>query len=648
MSAILGIYNLDNRPVELEHLGRMMDVLAHRGMDAVDTWIEGNVGLGQRLLWTTPESLLEKLPLSDRTENFVLIADARIDNREELIPQLALQDSPPQKVTDSDIILAAYQKWGDQCPAKLLGDFAFVIWDRRHQILFCARDPMGVKPLYYYRSDQTFIFASEIKALLTFPGVPCQINEAMVADYLSKILFCGRKEDSFYSGIQELRAAQSLTVTREDLKIQTYWAPDLSYELKLASDEEYVEAFKEIFINAVRVRMRSAFPIGSTLSGGLDSSSIVCTARQILRQQSDDTKIHTFSAVYPSLAEQYPKIDERPYMNAVINQGGLDAHMIRTDLVSPLVDLDKVCWHGEEPSPAPNLYLDWEMFKAAGEQNVRVLFTGIDGDTTITYGIQYLAELAASFRWLKLLDEGSAFAKITKRSRKDVIWRYGLRPVIPEPIVQLWRTLKGRPQEDVSQVWDVGLLNPDFAKRLNVQERVQSDLVQSLEGNKSVLSAREEHWAALNNGSVRYALQWLDKIATAFNLEARHPFCDRRLIEFCLALPSGQKLHKGWSRSIMRRAMEGILPPEVQWRVGKGDLSSNFKKRLLEDEKETLDQIILHDHHAIEPYVDIPALQAAYSRYRAAPLSRDEGVTDIFVAVNLAIWLKQSGASNTS
>jgi asparagine synthase (glutamine-hydrolysing) len=620
----------------------MMDALAHRGTDGVGTWLEESVGLGSRMLWTTPESLLEQLPLKDPTDNFVLVSDARIDNRTELIAQLSLGDRPADKVTDSDLILAAYQKWGDRCPAYLLGDFAFVIWDKRHQILFCARDPMGVKPLYYYHTDQVFLFASEIKALLTLPMVPRRLNESMVADYLAKILFSIRKEDSFYRDIQELRATQSLTVSRDKINIQTYWTPDLSKELNLASDQDYVEAFQEIFVDAVRCRLRSAFPVGSTLSGGLDSSSIACTARDLL-QQAQQSNLHTFSAIFPSLAELDPRIDERFYMNAVIEQGNIEPHMIRTDLVSPLVDLERVVWHGEEPSPAPNLYLDWEMFKAAQAQNVRVLFTGIDGDTTITYGIQYLAELAGSFQWLKLIQAGSDLAKVWKRPRREVIWSYGIRPVIPEPLLRLKRRLQGRPL-DGEPVWDIEstILRPDFAERMNVFETIQSDAVQALEWGRSSLSARQEHWLALNNGSVRYALQWLDKVASAFSLEARHPFCDRRLVEFCLALPSNQKLHQGWTRSILRRAMADSLPPQVQWRVGKGDLSANFKKRMVEDEQHRLEQIIFHEHDVIEPYVDIPALQAAYRNYAADPNVAEDDATNIFVAVNLALWLQQS------
>jgi asparagine synthase (glutamine-hydrolysing) len=637
MSAIAGIFYLDRQPVERDNLSKMLEILAHRGSDGANIWCEDNVGLIHRMLWTTPESLLETLPLAK--DNLVITADARIDNRDELISQLQLNHLSAEKITDSNLILAAYHKWGEKCPAKLIGDFTFAIWDKKEQTLFCARDPMGVKPFYYYRSGNLFVFASEIKALFTLPEVPCSLNEPMVGDYLAKILFNGRKEDSFYQDIVELYGAESLIVSPSKTQIQSYWSPDLDYELNLSSDEEYVEAFREIFVEAVSCRLRSAFPVGSALSGGLDSSSISCVANQIL-----DQELPTFSAIFPSLAADYPKIDERQYINTVATKPGIEANFIYADRISPFVDLDRVFWHGEEPSPAPNLYMDWSVFKEAHQQGVRVFLTGSDGDTTVTYGVQYLAELMATFRWKKLIEEGTAFAKVKGGSPRHTIWKFGIEPVIPQSMSQTWRKLRGRrPIQTGLNIEQSTILNNSFAKQMKIAERYDQDMIPLAWGNKIKKITRQEHWVDLHTGSVKYALQWLDKTAGAFSLEARHPFCDRRLIEFCLALPSEQKLYRGWSRSILRRAMQDILPSEIQWRNDKGNLSSNFKLRLLQDERETLERVILGEPEIIEQYVDIAKLQASYHRYLDSPIKCDRESVDIFVAVNLALWLKQSG-----
>ncbi|MCX7596682.1 MAG: lasso peptide isopeptide bond-forming cyclase, partial [Fischerella sp.] len=281
MSGIMGIYHLDGCPVNRKYLEEMVAVLAHRGPDGTDIWVGGSVGFAHRLLWTTPESLLEKLPLVDQDEHLAITSDVRIDNREELLNKLHVFTRLPDKITDAQIILAAYQKWGEQCPEHLLGDFAFAIWDRRKQILFCARDHFGVKPFYYhYQPGKAFVFASEIKALFCFPQVPRRLNEVRIGDYLA--LMMEDKAITTYKDILRLPPAHSMVVSESGIQLWSYWSLDLHREIHLASNEAYAEEFRQIFTEAVRCRLRSAFPIVSHLSGGLDSSAVTCVARDIL------------------------------------------------------------------------------------------------------------------------------------------------------------------------------------------------------------------------------------------------------------------------------------------------------------------------------------------------------------------------------
>src|SRR6267142_6895205 len=280
MSAILGIYYLDSRPVDRMDLDRMIETLAHRGSDGSGVWNDKSVGLGHRMLWTTPESLHERLPLAK--DGLTITADARIDNRDELINLLRLPPRPSESISDSELILAAYELWGEHCPEKLLGDFAFAIWDSRKQLLFCARDHFGVKPFYYYSSDKVFTFATEIKALLRLPEVPRQLNETKIAAHLTSIDI--DKEITLYRDILRLPPAHSIKVNREGIRVQSYWSLDPSRSQVMRSDEEYAEAFRELFTEAVRCRLRSAFPLGFMLSGGLDSSSVTCVARNLLAQ----------------------------------------------------------------------------------------------------------------------------------------------------------------------------------------------------------------------------------------------------------------------------------------------------------------------------------------------------------------------------
>ncbi|HEY9605863.1 MAG TPA: lasso peptide isopeptide bond-forming cyclase [Allocoleopsis sp.] len=650
MSAIAGIYYLDGQPVDRADLGRMVDTLAHRGPDDAAIWSEGCVGLGHRMLWTTPESLLEKLPLVDRRSDLVITADARIDNRDELIAKLSFCDRPAEKITDSQLILAAYEQWGKRCPEYLLGDFAFAIWDARQQQLFCARDHMGVKPCYYYYSGKLLVFASEIRALLCLREVPRLLNEARVADYLvqkngyiNSIL-----EDSkmtLYQNLVPLPAAHWMMVNSNGIQIQNYWSLDPERELRLSSNEEYAEAFRELFTNAVKCRLRSAFPVGVMLSGGLDSSSVACTARQLL-QETGASPLPTFSAIFPSLpAKELRFVDERHYLKAVLDRGGFDHHYIEADRLSPLRDLDRVYFHDDECFYAPNLYLTRNMYRAAQQKTIRVMLDGLDGDIVVSHGGLHLRELAQAGNWIGLAQQmrvAGIYSQSPWKLFSYYLWSYGLKPtLIRGPIRKAWQTMHHQFQPTISPI-----INANFAQRLHLAERVQAVESQRLKYS----TVRGEHYQNLTAGIVQLALQLVGRTGATFAIEPRHPFFDRRLVEFCLALPTEQKLNHGWSRLVLRRAMTDILPATVQWRETKANLGSSFNRGFLTHERELLDQIVLGEPGILENFVDFVALREAYSRYKTARLRNDytspevdRDACTIWVVVTLAMWLQEVG-----
>jgi asparagine synthase (glutamine-hydrolysing) len=588
------------------------------------------------MLWTTPESLHEQLPLLNSTEEITLTADARIDNREELLTALAMKNQSASETSDSEIILKAYEKWGESCPEKLLGDFAFAIWDNRLQRLLCARDHMGMKSFYYYLSAEIFAFASEIKALIQLPYVPSRINEVRVADYLAQVYV--DKTSTLFQQIFRLPPAHSMTVGANSDQIRSYWSLDLSNELKLKSDEEYAGLFYEIFEEAVRCRLHSAFKIGFALSGGLDSSSIVCSARH-LNTNNVNQPIHTFSAIFPSLQnEELRKVDEKQYIQTVLAMGRFSPHFVRADNVSPLIDFDKLLGYTDEVYFTPNLFMFWALYSAAREDGVRVYLDGIDGDVTVSHGLEHLIDLFRTGRWKSLYNEAVAVSDksfVSAKPRK-IIWNYGVRPLIPTSIVNIKRTLQ---HKDPPELY---LINPDLVHRIEYKERIQMIM-----NNRSSLrrTAREVHQNEISAAYLTLNLELIDIVAAAFSLDIRLPFFDRRLVEFCLAIPPEQKLSQGWTRYIFRRAMEGILPHEIQWRSTKADFNTNFVRALLEFEREKLDRIILTDSEIIEPYVNQSALHAAYHRFVNRSTS---GVRDAFIvysAITLALWLNKVAAS---
>ncbi len=641
MSGIVGIHYLDERPVDRENLTKMVDILAHRGPDGADIWVDGCVGLGHRMLWTTPESLIEKLPFVNQRGDLVITADARIDNRDELIAALQINNRQSDKIADSESILAAYEKWGEDCPKHLLGDFAFAIWDERKEILFCARDHFGVKPFYYYSSNNTFVFSSEIKAIFCLPEVPRQINEVRIGDYLIKNF--NDTMITSYKNILRLPPAHTITISRGRIEIQNYWKLDPEKEIRFSSDEEYAQEFRRIFTEAVRCRLRSALPVGSLLSGGLDSSSITCVARKILAPEGKI--LDTFSAIFDKNTE----CDERTFINAVLEGGNLKPHYVPGDERTPLSDIEKILWHQDEAFFAPGLpIMGWGLYGATKKEGVRVLLDGHDGDGVVSHGYGYLHELARQKRWLALATEIRGASKIYSQSAWETFWlyfyNYGMNSLSRKPFIllrrfrkALRRRLSKSNQSQLLSQWSDNI-NPEFIQRINLEKRYR-ELQQSK--ISSLQSAKKEHYHTVTNGLQVYALEVLDKAAAAFSIEQRYPFWDKRLVEFCLAIPAEQKLNKGWSRMIMRRAMNNILPVEVQWRTSKADFTPNLSHNLLVREKKSLEDLLFRDLRGMEEYIDTQALQKLYQQLtHKKEQETSQNLFSILQFVYFKLWLR--------
>ncbi len=637
MSAICGLVRRDGGPVSSEPIQTMLGTLVHRGPDGRSAWSKDSVGLGHCMLHVTPESLTECLPYVTANDNYAITAEARIDNRTELIATLNLR-GPHREITDSFLILKAYEKWGEECAIHLIGDFAFAIWDNRRQILFCAVDSVGVRSFYYYLSDRIFAFASEIKALLALSEVPCRLSETRVADYLV-MLFEDRSGTS-YEGILRLPGGSTLTVDAKSCKVRKYWALNAKRELRLSSDGEYAEAFREVFTEAVRCRTRSAFPIGTALSGGLDSSSIACvTRREILGP------VHTYSLIFPGLpAEDRQVIDERPQIQAVLDSGGFEPHFIEADRISPMHEADRMHFHLEQANCAPNLYLHWAMYKAAQSNGVRVFLDGFDGDATVSHGFERLTELAQTIQWRSLWRESRLLAgnHLAGMRPQTIIKQFCLKSMLPSWSQATWHFLKGHRREAGAPS---SLISQGLKDRTGIEKRARS-MLRAQSSWALTRGARKSHLESVTQAIYAYTLEIADKASAAFSMEARYPFFDRRMMEFCLSLPARQKLGQGWNRWVFRRAMAGILPPEIQWRPNKGNLSPNFNRRLLDFERERLEDVIFGERRELRPYVDSKVMAATYREYQKSHVRGTGESMQLFAAVNLALWLRSSGFSS--
>lgn len=678
MGAIVGILRFDGVPVEAEQLASMLDAMPHRGSDNLSVWREGSVGVAQRMFWTTPESQTETLPLISDDGQLVLTADARIDNRDELFTALTIT-KPQGETADSELILAAYERWGESCVDHLLGDFAFALWDGRNKRIFCARDHFGAKPFYCLHTPEYFAFATEIKALWRVSAVARQLNEVQLARFLSGD--DNDKEATFYEHVKRLPPAHVLTISRDGTtQLRNYWTLDRNLEIKLGSDEEYAERFRELFIEAVRCRTRSAYPVGSALSGGLDSSSIACTARDLLRE-SGKTPLHVFSAIYPSI----PLSDERPYINAAIAQGDMEPHFFHADEIDPFYDKERLLAHMDDFHAGGNLHLAWRTCELAQQAGVRVLLHGFDGDTTVSHGFYSIKEMALKGQWgafsntvkevtkqfsaypnfsaanmlrifgypaLERLAERKQWLTIASGieplhrnfglSRRKLIKNYLLLPMIPDPLLQRWRGLRNGAQSPAVKHNGIApvfatLINPNLAARVGLYERRESS---EFERANEFDSDRDEHYFRLNGGTLSRVLELIDLTGAVFGVESRYPFTDKRLIEYCYGIPASQKLNQGWSRYVLRRAMEGILPPEIQWRSAKSNLGPGLTTTFREFGSHLLHEAIFTNSDVIAPYVNLTTLRAAYQDYIEAGREDDAGVTQLWLVMMLYLWLR--------
>lgn len=497
------------------------------------------------------------------------------------------------------------------------------------------------------------VFATEIKAIFCVPEVPRQLNEQRVGDYLSSMF--DDVVSTSYQQIFRLPPAHTMVVEAGHCKQSQYWALDPKRELPPASDEAYAAQFREIFSQAVDCRLRSAYPIGTTLSGGLDSSSITGTARDLLTKDKREP-LHTFSAIFDndSDSSELTACDERVYIEPLLAQGNLKHHYVKGNRFTPFDNLEAMYWHQDEAFYAPNWFMTWAVYEEVRKQNVRIVLSGYDGDTTVSDGYGYLSELAQAGRWLAFSKEGKRLASAFGGSFWQLFWNYFNHYSI-EPLMGRYRLLRTvrslsrktarkaartfRPKD--RQLSDVGsraapwssFLSSRLSEQLNMPERYKR--WKQTQGHFG-LNERERHYRNIaTQGIPPFALETMDKEMAAFGIEPRYPFWDKRLVEFCLALPSEQKLNNGWNRVVMRRAMAKTLPEAVRWRPGKANFASNLVQGFLK-EKERLAREVAR-LGALEAYLDVEAAKESHQRFLADP--SHSNAHQLWTVLSLAAWM---------
>jgi asparagine synthase (glutamine-hydrolysing) len=621
MSGIAGMVRLDGASAAPEALARLAAAIAHRGPDGHGSWSAGPAAFAHSMLHTTAESEREPQPFIDA--HLTVVADVRLDNRVELLSRLGL----PDETGDAALLVAAYRQWGEACPAHLEGDFAFALWDARARTLFCATDAFGVKPLVYaHVPGKLFAFGSEVRALLALDEVPRALDESRIADLLA--LYFDQPERTFYQAIRRLPAASSLTLRNGAATIARYWSPEHVRPLRLRGphrNAEYAAGYREHFLRAVRARMRVADPsqIGAMLSGGLDSTSIACAARDELRAAGAGP-LPVFSWIFSDSMDA----DERQYQEAAIAQGGMRAVTLDT------AALDATPWTGLEallpdgPPYGANHYLNHVAASQARRLGVRAMLDGMGGDSTISRGRARFIELFLRLRFFTLAHQLRALAarRGTSESLPRLFMANVAAPLMSPSVLAFALRLRGRaPSGDPG----LALLSPRLARLTGA----------ATARHRWLLSTRQEHLAGLNAPMLADGLELLDRTMVLGGIEGRYPFFDRRLAEYCLSLPGDQKLDDGYSRIVARRALEGILPDAIRWRAGKG-LPGLHVVTALRRQRELLDELFVRDPSVLAPYVDIDVLRAAYAELISERPADFKTMIRVWSAAVLAKWLR--------
>lgn len=661
MSGIAGVYHLDGRPAG-EELDRILRAMEHRGPDGARTWTEGSLGLGHLMLETTPEDRHESLPLVDRTGNFAITADARIDNRDALIKKLDIQTGGERPVTDTEVILAAYKRWGRDCPKHLLGAFAFAVWDARDHTLTLARDHFGIRPLsYVHRAGRYFAFASEEKALLEAGFSEGELNELKIADFLMLPVEI-EPEATYWTDVFSVRRAHTLEMQASGkIDQKRYWALDPTQETTLGSDGAYVDRFRELFREAVQCRMRRTKPLGSTLSGGLDSTSIACAAAQEL----DAENLHTFSAVYPSI----PEADEREYQEAAVDmyREEMDPTFIPVDETSPLAHAGWFTRHLGVPNDGVNAFILIEVYKRAAGRNLRVMLSGNDGDTVVSHGRAYYNELLWSWRWRELWTELRERVQASGGSVKDlnrtlVDWgkHYLRKSPVTSPLVRVYRSLfrGGISEEEEEKGLETrregGAWKGDWRSYFDDQfVRSFASLEDGNSSDQRWMTERMHHHKLLTRPLMESAFRKYDALGNALGLDIRFPFHDVRLVEFCLSLPGHLKRRGTWDRWIQHASMEGILPETIQQRKDKTDVRWVYINGLTEYESNTLSSFserLSRGQTPVAQYVDQEEVSELARKMASGDLNRREQEAErmlLWRVLSLHHWMESSSRSKT-
>lgn len=559
MSGIAGILRFDGGPVDPVDLARMSASIAHRGPDGTTYLVEGPLGLAHLQHRTHPSSLAEHQPLRSPSRRTIGVLDGRIDNRREVIAALG-SARPPADGGDVALLLAAYERWGRAGFARLVGDLAAVLWDEELRELVCVRDPMAKRPLFYLHDRRRGIdalrVASEVPALLAEPAIRRVPNEGMVAELLANRI--GTMAETVFEGILRVPPAHLLRARPDgSMVVERYWSWDESTARRRdgdrSRDHEHVERLRSVLTTVVTEQLEAIGPVAAELSGGVDSSSIVGLATHVLRERGGDP-LELFALVLPG-----SRWDESHHLHAVTDFLGTTATEHEPHPMGAAF-YDAELRRTLEPAGPPNLAMHHDHVVEAAGRGCRVLLTGQGGDEWFTGSAHAIADDLRHLHLRGLRDRAAQDRRLwPARTPLHHLVRDGLLPLLGRPRTHLPR---------------MDLIPQAFRDRVHLEERLRRDVARG----PSLATAQIA--GLLDAGGLVHSAEKAEQAFTAWGIERRSPFDDRRVVELALALPDDLRRRGTVTKWIIREALEGLVPPSVLGRRGKSTFGHLFAQEL--------------------------------------------------------------------
>lgn len=592
MSAIFGIVSKNGKPVEPSSINAMLAAIAHRATDGKNFYTSGNIALGHCLLKVYPQQEYEHCPLS--AYGCTITADARLDNRTELATLLGIDRAMLNKTSDPELILHSYKRWGEECPNHLEGEFAFAIWDTDNQKLFAATDHIGFRPFFYYDSPEQFIFCSEIKGVVAAKPAPNYFNEESLIEYFYRK---GTPNITYNKEIFALCGGNVLTLREDKTTYHKYWNLESTGKYSFKKDEEWYECTRELLYRAIEKRLNPDMPVGITLSGGLDSSSVACILSKLLMKKNKP--LYAFSSVLPVDYNGIEK-DERPYIEIV---GKHCPNIIQTYVeapgVGPLTDVGEA-FDIEESFPNSFFFMDKAIAEAAAEKNIRNLFNGFGGDYWISNKGNYVIYLLFKQGQYKLAYR--LIKQFSRRQKSSLFYEFRRHYLSHTKVYQQLKSVVKNRHNEID--WQKKtFLRHDFitkySERLNIINTEQS--------------VSEKMKQILDNGRIGRTVSMLYNRNGKFAMDSSTLLFDKDLMEFLYDVPEFLFVENGIPRNLLRSSLRQDIPLPIFFRTDKLPYSPGFPNRVLQEKpfykkiSETQDSLISNrfvDYEAIMNYFD--------------------------------------------